>query len=189
MSPLAVSYWLLPGPEAEAVLEQLSALACEGIRETGGVCRLPPHVTLYSDHLKDDDPDSQEQAIDRLHQLADRRRPVQLCPKAFEASALLTQSLVMRFNAEARVELLPWLTQLCTSSRVELGYRLDPHLSLLYSEAPLEQRQKLAKQIPLPEDPLLFERVSAVIHPSTITYLADIAACTTIYECELSSPR
>lgn len=188
MSSKAVSYWLLPGPEAQATLDQLLALACEGIREHAGVCRLPPHVTLYSDHLAGDQPDCQKHAIDRLQQLADRHKPVLLWPAMIEATPVFTQSFVVRFKTEARLHLLPWYTQLCASSPAELGYRLDPHLSLLYSQAPLERRQRLAKQIPLPEDPLLFERVSAVIHPLTITNPADIAACTTIYECALSSP-
>ena len=189
MSRQAVSYWLLPGPETRVRLNQLSLLACEGMSHGGGFCILPPHITLYSHPLDADQPNSEGMAIDRLQQLADGHQPVLLSAKAIEATESFTQSLVLRFNSEALRQLQPWFQQLCLSSPNAHGYKLDPHVSLLYSQAPLEFRRELAKHLFLQTKPLMFERVSAVIHPSTITNLADIAACTTIYECELFSPR
>lgn len=115
-SPQAVSYWLLPAPGTQAVFEQLSALASRSLV----ACRLPPHITLYSEHLGGDQGVSQEQAIAQLQHLAGCRQPVRLRTNVIEASLLFTKSLVLRFNASA----------------AELGYRLDPHLSLLYSQDP-----------------------------------------------------
>jgi hypothetical protein len=181
-SPQAVSYWLLPAPEAQAVLDQLSALASQALV----ACRLPPHITLYSEHLDGEHGVSQEQVIAQLQQLADCRQPVRLRPNAIEASLLFTQSLVLRFNAEAMTQLHPWFNQLRRRSAAELGYRLDPHLSLLYSQDPFDLRHELAQRLPLPSDPLLFGRVSAVTHPLTISSPADIAACTTLHACSLS---
>ena len=77
---------------------------------------LPPHITLYSHPLDADQPNSQEQVIDRLQQLADSQHPVLLFPKAIEATRMFTQSLVLRFNSEALAELQPWFQQLCLSS-------------------------------------------------------------------------
>ena len=185
MSRQAVSYWLLPGPEAQVRLNQLSLLACEGMSHGGGFCMLAPHITLYSHPLDADQPKSEGMAIDRLQQLADGYQPVLLSAKAIEATETFTQSLVLRLNTEALRELQPWFQQLCLSSPNPLGYKLDPHVSLLYSQAPLECRRKLAKRLVLPTDPLLFERVSAVRHPLTINSPADIAACTTLQECSL----
>ena len=184
MSPQAVSYWLLPGPEAQVRLNELSAKACEQISLGGEVCMLPLHLTLHSHPLDADQPHS-EGTIDRLHQLADGRQPVLLSPNAIEATETFTQSLVLRFNSEALRELQPWFQQLCLSSPNFLGYKLDTHVSLLYSQAPLECRRKLAKRLVLPIEPMLFERVSAVTHPLTINSPADIAACTTLQECSL----
>jgi hypothetical protein len=124
-------------------------------------------------------------AIDRLQQLADGHQPVLLSAKAIEATETFTQSLVLSFNSEAIRELQPWFQQLCFSSSNFLGYNLDPHVSLLYSQAPLECRRKLAKRLVLPIEPLLFERVSVVTHPLTINSPADLAACTTLKECSL----
>ncbi len=180
--PQAVSYWLLPAPEAQAVLDQLSALASQALV----ACRLPPHITLYSEHLDGDRGVSQEQAIAQLEQLAACRQPVLLRPNTIEARLLFTQSLVLRFNAEAMAKLHPWFSQLRRRSAAELGYRLDPHLSLLYSQDPFELRQELAQQLPLPSDPLLFGRVRAVTHPLKISSPADIAACTMLHACSLS---
>lgn len=185
MSPQAVSYWLLPGPEAQVRLNQLSAQACEQISLGGEVCMLPLHLTLYSHPLDADQPNSEGMAIDRLQQLADGHQPVLLSAKAIEATESFTQSLVLRFNSEALRELQPWFQQLCLSSPNSLGYKLDPHVSLLYSQAPLAFRREAAKRLALPTDPLLFERVSAVTHPLTIMSPADIAACTTLQDCSL----
>ena len=187
MSSQAVSYWLLPGPKAQIKLDQLSVLAFERISFGLGVCMLPPHITLYSHPLDAAQPNSQEQIIDRLQQLADSQHPVLLYPKAIEATRMFTQSFVLRFNSEALADLHPWFLQLCLSSPNELGYKLDPHLSLLYSQAPLELRRERAKGLVPPTDPLLFESVSVVSHPLKIETPADIAACTTLHECSLVS--
>ena len=185
MSLQAVSYWLQPGLEAQVRLNQLSAQACEQMALSGEVCMLPLHLTLYSHPLDADQPNSEQQAIDRLQQLADGHQPVLLYPTGIEATETFTQSLVLRFNVAALSELQPWFQQLCLSSPNALGYKLDPHASLLYSEAPLGFRQEAVKRLALPTDPLLFERVSAVTHPLTINSPADIAACTTLQECSL----
>lgn len=186
MASQAVSYWLLPGREAQAALDQLSSLACKRIRAGVRVYTLPPHITLYSEHLDGDHGVSQEQVIARLQQLAEDCKPVCLWPKAIEATSMLTQSLVLRFSAEAREILYPYFLQLRFSSPAELGYRLDPHLSLLYCQDLLDLRRELARELPRPADPLLFESVSAVKHPLIISSSADIAACTTIHACSLS---
>lgn len=187
MSCQAVSYWLLPGPKARVRLDQLSALACEGIPLGLGASTLPPHITLYSHPLDAVQPNSQEQMIDRLQQLAVGHHPVLLYPKAIEAMQIFTQSLVLRFNSEALADLHPWFLQLCLSSPNKLDYKLDPHLSLLYSQVPFEFRREYAKGLVLSTDPLLFESVSAVTHPLKIKSPADIAACTTLHECSLVS--
>ena len=186
MASQAVSYWLLPGREAQAALDQLSSLACKRIQAGVQVCTLPPHITLYSEHLDGDHGVSQEQVIARLQQLAEDCKPVQLWPNAIEATRIYTQSLVLRFNTGARAELFPWFIQLRQRSASDCGYRLDPHLSLLYCQDTLERRQELAERLPLPEGPLLFHRISAVTHPLTINGPADIAACFTIHTCSLS---
>ena len=182
-SAQAVSYWLLPSREGQAALDQLSALVCQGV---GDCFLLPPHITLFSRPLTGDNDAFPEHVIDQLQQLADCRMPVQLWPKAIEAPQIYTQSLVFRFGAGARTELLPWSLQLRKSAASPTNYRFDPHLSLLYSQDTLERRQELALRLPLPEGPLLFERISAVTHPFTISGPAEIAACISIHTCSLS---
>ena len=133
----AVSYWLTPDQQAEAALERLfnSAQA-----QLNGY-RLPPHITLYSDHL-----DSPDRTIERLVAAADQQPPIWLQPKAIEAGALFTQSLMLRFSDEAREQASHAALQTCCEhlrqrSANALGYRLDPHLSLLYSHDALPIRQ------------------------------------------------
>ena len=178
----AVSYWLLPGREAQAALDQLSALASQAVM----ACTLPPHITLYSEPVNGEHGSSYWYVIDRLQRLADCRKPVELWPCTIEATGIYTQSLVLRFNADARTELLPWSTQLRWSASSAFDYRIDPHLSLLYSQDTLERRQELAQRLPLPEGPLLFESISAVTHPFTISGPTDIATCINLHTCSLS---
>ena len=170
----AVSYWLMPCPRAVDDFEALSKLARRGLQG----CSLPPHITLYSDHL-----DNTANAINRLSQVAEGRRPLQLCPTAIEAGPLFTMSLILRFAAGE--ELIHWFTRLRARSPSRLDYRFRPHLSLLYSSATLTAKQAMAAQLPLPA-PARFNRLAVVIHPLTINTDADIAAVTTLHECTLA---
>ena len=169
-SQQAVSYWLMPCPQAQTAFEELCKRASRGLR----ACTLPPHITLYSDRL-----DSEDNTIDHLRQVAEGRKPVLLSPRAIEAGPLFTRSLVVRFDASE--ELTHWCTQLRERSPQGLDYHLNPHLSLLYSAEPLAEKQTLARQLPLPA-PALFNRVRAVVHPLTITTEADIAAVATLHD-------
>ena len=78
-SQQAVSYWLMPCLQAHDDFEALSKQACRGLQG----CTLPPHITLYSDHL-----DNAANAVDRLSQVAEGCKPVQLSPTAIEAGSL-----------------------------------------------------------------------------------------------------
>ena len=167
-SQQAVSYWLMPSPQADDDFKALSKLACRGLQG----CTLPPHITLYSDHL-----DEAANAVDRLSQVAEDRRPLQLRPTVIEAGPLFTMSLILRFAACE--ELIDWFTRLRARSPNRLDYQFRPHLSLLYSSQALSARQATAARLTLP-GPALFDRLAVVIHPLTISTDADIAAVTTL---------
>ncbi|QNI73825.1 hypothetical protein SynNOUM97013_01768 [Synechococcus sp. NOUM97013] len=171
-----MSYWLMPDQQSEPALERLSDCAQQQMNG----CRLPPHITLYSDHL-----DSPERAIERLVATADQQPPIRLQPQAIEAGALFTQSLVIRFSVEAREQAAHAALQTCCEhlrqrSANALGYRLDPHLSLLYSHDALPIRQACATALIPPATCLRFDRISAVSHPLRIQTIDDIAAFTTL---------
>ena len=166
----------MPDQQSEAALERLSDCAQQQLNG----CRLPPHITLYSDHL-----DSPDRAIERLIAAADQQPPVWLQPKAIEAGALFTQSLMLRFSDEAREQAAHAALQTCCEhlrqrSANALGYRLDPHLSLLYSHDALPIRQACAAALIPPATRLRFDRIGAVSHPLRIQTADDIAAFTTL---------
>ena len=173
-SQQAVSYWLMPGPQAHEDFKALSKLACRGLQG----CTLPPHITLYSDHL-----DNAANAVDRLSQVAEDRRPLRLRPTAIEAGPLFTMSLILRFAACE--ELIDWFTRLRARSPNRLDYQFRPHLSLLYSSETLTAKQAMAGQLQLPA-PALFNRLAVVVHPLTINTDADVAAVRTFHECTLA---
>ena len=173
-SQQAVSYWLMPSPQADDDFKALSKLACRGLQG----CTLPPHITLYSDHL-----DEAANAVDRLSQVAEDRRPLRPRPTAIEAGPLFTMSLIVRFAACE--ELIDWFTRLRARSPNRLDYQFRPHLSLLYSSETLTAKQAMAEQLQLPA-PALFNRLAVVVHPVTINTDADIAAITTLHECTLA---
>lgn len=176
-SPLAVSFWLLPGPEAAATLEPLSAAACQSLPAAS----LPLHITLCSDRI-----DGPATAIDRLQRFADQCSPLQLSPSGISATSRFTQSLILRFTPESEAVLQAWVQPLRDTATVQANGRIDPHLSLLYSQAPLQQRQSLAGRLAAPAGPLLFDQVSVVSHPTTINAPADIAAVSTLAQLPLS---
>ena len=172
----AVSYWLMPDSPTAAALEQLSHSA----RQHLNACWLPPHITLYSDLL-----DSTNQAIERLITTAHQQHPLWLQPATIEAGGAFTQSLLLRFQLEkgeavAQAALQAWCQDLRQRSTDALGYRLDPHLSLVYSNDALPIRQARASALTPPTTSLRFDRVSAVSHPLRIQTARDIAAFTTL---------
>ena len=170
----AVSYWLMPCPQAQQRFDALSRRAQSGLHG----CTLDAHITLYSDRL-----DDEETSMDRLGKVAKAGHPILLSPSAIEAGPLFTTSLIVRFAASG--ELNSWFTQLHDLSPQQLGYRLNPHLSLLYSTEAAPSRQAMAAVLPLPA-PVLFNRVRAVVHPLTIRTEDDIAAFTTLGEFTLA---
>ena len=172
-SQQAVSYWLMPCLQAHDDFEALSKQACRGLQG----CTLPPHITLYSDHL-----DNAANAVDRLSQVAEGCKPVELSPTAIEAGSLFTKSLILHFAAGD--ELIHWFMQLRRQSPNRLDYQLKPHLSLLYSSETLSAKQAMAAQLTLPA-PALFNRLAVAVHPLTISTDADIAAVTTLHEHKL----
>jgi len=174
---LALSIWLLPDPDAAAALRRLSAEACRALT----ACTLPPHITLVSDRLH-----TPASAIERLHRLAEQRSPVLLSPSGITATDRFTQSLILRFTPEAERVLPAWVHPLRDTAPADAQGRFDPHLSLLYSQAPLDQRQSLAARLQAPEAPLRFDQVSVVSHPAAISSPADIAAVTPMAQLPLS---
>ena len=176
-TPLAVSFWLLPGPEAAAALKPLSAAACKALP----AATLPLHITLCSDRI-----DAPATAIDRLQRFADQRSPLQLSPSGISATSRFSQSLILRFTPESEAVLQAWVQPLRDTATVQANGRIDPHLSQLYSQTPLQQRQSLAARLAAPAGPLLFDEVSVVSHPTAITAPADIAAVSTLAQRSLS---
>ncbi|KZR91882.1 hypothetical protein MITS9509_01803 [Synechococcus sp. MIT S9509] len=170
----AVSYWLMPCPQGQQRFEDLTRQALSSLHG----CTLDTHITLYSDHL-----DDEESSRDRLGQVAESRKPILLYPSAIEAGPLFTTSLIVRFEASGELNSL--FTQLHELSPQQLGYRLNPHLSLLYSTEAAHSRQNMAEMLTLPA-PALFNRVRAVVHPLTVRTAEDIAAFTTLGEFTLA---
>ena len=82
----AVSYWLMPCPQAQLRFEALSQQAGRGLHGS----TLPLHITLYSDRL-----DHEDKIIDCLSQVAMGRGPILLTPSAIEAGSLFTKSLIL----------------------------------------------------------------------------------------------
>lgn len=164
----------MPDQQTAAALKQISDCAQQQLNG----CWLPPHITLYSDHL-----DSFDLAIEHLIAAAKQHQPLQLQPQAIEAGAAFTQSLMLRFSVEqsenaAQAALQAWSQNLCHRSANALGYQLDPHLSLLYSNDPLPTRQACAASLTPPSNSLRFDRIGAVSHPLRIETADDIAAFT-----------
>ena len=53
---------------------------------------------------------------------------------------------------------------------------MDPHLSLLYAELPLSEKQQLAKNLIPPLSNVCFTEIQVIKHPATVTRKEDVEA-------------
>lgn len=157
-----VAFWLIPDaaerPTWSALMDRLAA------REQAPP--FPPHVTLYT---------CRRSANDReiLADVARRTAPFSLMPIALETGERFTKSVFLRLARSAAIEALH--RDFHAAVPRPSGYRLDPHLSLLYKLLPEDRRLDLAAQLEVPMKPIRFTAVQLVAIPEQTLGAQDVA--------------
>ncbi|MGI9086879.1 MAG: hypothetical protein ACR2HH_03915 [Chthoniobacterales bacterium] len=89
-----------------------------------------------------------------------------------------TKTLFVRFRSSPELERLrAMLADFLGLMSVE---EFDPHLSLLYAELPLREKESLARSLHFPLASVTFHGCKVISHPASISSRADVEAWRTV---------
>ena len=150
-----VSFWLLPAEEDRLIFEAIIARLAQAYDAPV----FAPHVTLYSGEYADhEDPGAiLAQAIRGMDSVA-------LTVDSIRTTRAFTKTLFVQFAPSEPLNTLS--DRLRHRSAMPSGYRLDPHLSLLYKHMPEADQQRAAETISLPQTQVSFDAVAGNVSPT-----------------------
>jgi hypothetical protein len=150
-----VSFWLLPAEEDRLIFEAIIARLASAYDAPV----FAPHVTLYSGEYADhEDPGAiLAQAIRGMDSVA-------LTVESIRTTRAFTKTLFVQFAPSEPLNALS--DRLRQRSAMPSGYRLDPHLSLLYKHMPEADQQRVAETISLPQTQVSFDAVAGNVSPT-----------------------
>ena len=150
-----VSFWLLPAEEDRLIFEAIIARLAQAYDAPV----FAPHVTLYSGEYADhEDPGAiLQQAIRGMDSVA-------LTVDSIRTTRAFTKTLFVQFAPSEPLNTLS--DRLRQQSATPSGYRLDPHLSLLYKHMPEADQQRAAETISLPQTQVSFDAVAGNVSPT-----------------------
>ena len=169
-----LAYWLVPAePHYSWCQREIERLA----REFDAPA-FHPHVTIHSAAFPP--PKKSSHFFPRhLEQLL----PCTLHPQQVNHSEQFTKTLFIELAGS------PALTEIADRLRAFTGdheYELRPHLSLLYKNLKVEEREGAAATIKIPSEPLRFGEIAAVRSPRPASNESDVRAWQIV---ERISPR
>lgn len=172
------SVFLTPAKEdfiyAESLIQRLSS--------EYDAAPFEPHVTVFSGDL--DDP---EALMSLLLRLTRGVKPFCLRVKGIGCSEEYFRTLFVEFEES------PALQDIYRAVREgvqkESGYRLVPHMSLLYKEMPLTQKEALAKRVSFDREEVLFDCLKLVTPENRLEGWRDTACWKSLLRVSLSEWR
>ncbi len=167
------SFWLIP---AEPFRTQLRRVI-QSLATTYDAVDFEPHVTL-SCGVSDD-----QETIAIAKVIASRFLTQRLTATNLDYTNIYTKTLFVQFAASEQVQKISDLIK-AQSSRPS-GYKLNPHLSLLYKTIPESQQKELCVSVNVPECLYLFDRLRIIKTEIPLTQTAQIKRWRTVYECGL----
>ena len=161
MSNRHLAFWLMPAPEDIPVLQAI----IEELANRYDAPIFKPHLTLYSGQFeKEETPWANLPSIE----------PISLPVLGVDATTQYTKTLFLQFPRNERLlALMESLREQCPEPS---GYSLDPHLSLLYADLPLSEKQNLAKNLFPPLARVRFTSLSVIEHPEIVATKRDVEA-------------
>ncbi len=161
MSTRNIAFWLVPSPEDAKVLQVVTDDLAKRFRSS----LFKPHLTLFSGQFG-----QKEKPWKNLPHL----EPLTLSVREIEATDSYTKTLFVRFHQDkALCDLREKLNNHVSKTN---SNSWDPHLSLLYANLPLNEKQTLAENFILPLEKIHFTSISAIEHPETVTKKKDVEA-------------
>ena len=156
-----LSFWLIPCPEDSETLQSV----IEDFAKRHDAPVFEPHLTLCYGQFSD-----KETPWGNLPEIA----PISLPVLGVDSTTQYTKTLFLRFPRNKRLlALKESLLKQCPKPDTHI---MDPHLSLLYADLPLSEKQKLAKNFIPPLSSVCFTEIRVIQHPATITRKEDVEA-------------
>ena len=159
MSTRHLAFWLIPAPEEAVVLQTM----IEELANRYDAPIFKPHLTLYSGQFE-----KEETPLTNLPTI----EPISLPVLGVDATTQYTKTLFLRFPRNERLlALKESLLEQCPKPDTHI---MDPHLSLLYAELPLSEKEQLAKNLIPPLSNVCFTEIQVIQHPATVTRKEDV---------------
>ncbi len=168
-----VAYWLIPAEPARSYFSSV----IRDLAERFDAPVFEPHVTIHVTDARSESP-----AGVLAEALADLK-PLHLSVSGIDYSDEFTKTVFVRFRQDETLTRLN--EKLRSASTVRWGYRLNPHLSLIYKKIPHEARVQITSSLNLPFGEVCFDIVKAVISPAKMEARGDVEAWRTVAEQKL----
>jgi hypothetical protein len=169
-----VSLWLVPtASDRPPLKQQIQTLA-----QQHHTAAFDPHVTLGSGSV---------QSIQALEPILTGMAAQ--APDCFKLTAAGIQtsdrfSKTVFIQLEPTLRLTEWRDQLCTAVALPLeGF--DPHVSLLYKDTDLPNKQAIAKTVSSPPSVLTFDELWAIASPNQFQSQTDVQQLSCIFKVSL----
>lgn len=159
-----IAFWLVP-------VERQKEFFASAIRALAARFDAPvfePHVTLHGGAMEE------ERAVELLERIAASTAPLQLQMGEIAFSEKYTKTLFVQLRATAGADALSAAFAQAAGSKS--GYHFDPHLSLLYHEMPMREKEALAREIEIPFQDVSCDALKAVSIPAEISAREDVQA-------------
>ena len=170
------SVFLTPAAEDFAYCEAL-------IREFSDKFDVPPfepHVTVHSGTFTDHD-----ELKAALTAAARGMKPFSLNIRGIGCTEEYFKTLFIEFEEDATLRAL--FERIRSGLREGSGYRLFPHLSLLYNEMPLRDKQALARRVRLDRKSIMFDQIKIATALNVQEGWRDTARWQTVFRIRLGA--
>lgn len=146
----AFSVWLIPqGKDRSYFSQQIDQFA-----ERYQAQKFQPHVTIYWGNTM-----SLDRVKQTIQSMASQSKPIELVVDRIGATPEKFQTLFVAFKNDDR--LLRWSKRIGEQALKD-DYSLHLHLSLLYQDMPIQEKEKLAKQLRLPMATVRFDQIELI---------------------------
>ncbi len=163
MIPENIAFWLMPAAREQRFFATL--IRNLALRFDAPI--FEPHLTLHDGKLQ------ASVAADALQKIP-TQRSYQLQIKEIDFSEAFTRTLFVRFSpSDSLIELRDAIGE---TLRLPAADNFDPHLSLIYKDLPLSEKEDLARATKIPWRVVSFDALAVIAHPPEINSRADVQA-------------
>ena len=152
-----LSYWLLPTEKSRTEIQSIINKFCSEY----GTPIFEPHLTVYVGTFSDSD-----DFKNIISQSFNDLDPLKLEYQGAGYSEKFTMSVYLQFRSSSLLDSI--FSKIASHSEFTTNYKIDPHISLIYKDLPLEEKKYLASNIQVSFNEICFDRVKVSCHRNII---------------------